>query len=105
MKTRIPAKSQRRFDKHLFEAGQQCPKRLYLDYHEPTEEQESESRRVMSETGKLVLLQPTRTGPNELGSVPVFDAKTWNPIALAGDRLLVRNDREAAAWILPLRAP
>lgn len=60
---------------------------------------------LMSETGKLVLLQPTRTGPNELGSLPVFDAKTWNPIALAGDRLLVRNDREAAAWILPLRAP
>lgn len=55
MKTRIPAKSQRRFDKHLFEAGQQCPKRLYLDYHEPTEEQESESRRVMSETGKQLL--------------------------------------------------
>ena len=60
---------------------------------------------LMSESGKLVLLQPTRTGPNELGSLPVFDAKTWNPIALAGDRLLVRNDREAAAWVLPLRAP
>lgn len=59
---------------------------------------------LMSESGKLVLLQPTRKGANELGSVPVFDAKTWNPIALAGDRLLVRNDREAAAWVLPLRA-
>lgn len=60
---------------------------------------------LMAESGKLVLLKPDRNGANELGSIPVFDAKTWNPIALAGDRLLVRNDREAAAWVLPLRAP
>lgn len=55
MKTRTQAKSQRRFDKRLFEAGQQCHKRLYLDYHDPVEEQESESRRIMSETGKQLL--------------------------------------------------
>jgi hypothetical protein len=33
----------------------------------------------------------------------VFSDKTWNPIALAGDLLLVRNDREAACYRLPLR--
>ena len=55
VKTRSSAKSQRRFDKQLFEAGQQCQKRLYLDYHDPVEEPESESRRVMSETGKQLL--------------------------------------------------
>lgn len=55
MKTRNSAKSQRNFDKQLFEAGQQCLKRLYLDYHEPAAEAESESRRVMSETGKQLL--------------------------------------------------
>lgn len=60
---------------------------------------------LMTESGKLVLLQPNQKGANELGSIPVFDAKTWNPIALAGDRLLVRNDREAVAWVLPLRTP
>ncbi len=55
MKTRSTTKVQRRFDKRLFEAGQQCLKRLYLDYHEPVEEQESEGRRIMSETGKQLL--------------------------------------------------
>ena len=50
---------------------------------------------LMAESGELVLLRPDRQGPGELGRMRVFDAKTWNPIALAGDRLLVRNDREA----------
>jgi hypothetical protein len=43
-----------------------------------------------------VLLRPTRAAPNELGRFRVFNSKKWNPIALAGDLLLVRNDREAA---------
>jgi len=51
---------------------------------------------LMAESGELVLLQPTPTGPNLRSRFPVFTAKTWNPIALAGDLLLVRNDREAA---------
>jgi hypothetical protein len=33
----------------------------------------------------------------------VFNAKTWNPIALSGDLLLVRNDEEAACLQLPLK--
>mgnify|MGYP003339858694 CR=1 FL=1 len=52
--------------------------------------------------GELVLLRPTPDAPNELACFPVFDAKTWNPIALAGELLLVRNDREAACIRLPL---
>lgn len=52
--------------------------------------------------GELVLLRPTPQGPNELARFPVFDAKTWNPIALSGDLLLVRNDGEAACIRLPL---
>lgn len=51
---------------------------------------------LMSEGGELVLLRPTPDAANELARFPVFDAKTWNPIALAGDLLLVRNDQEAA---------
>jgi outer membrane protein assembly factor BamB len=51
---------------------------------------------LMAESGELVLLRPTRAAPNELGRFRVFNSKTWNPIALAGDLLLVRNDREAA---------
>ncbi len=57
----------------------------------------------MTETpGVLVLLRPTPEGPNELARFHVFDAKTWNPIALSGDLLLVRNDIEAACIRLPL---
>lgn len=52
--------------------------------------------------GDIVLLRPTPDGANELGRLHVFEDKTWNPIALSGDLLLVRNDREAACIRLPL---
>jgi outer membrane protein assembly factor BamB len=51
---------------------------------------------LMAESGELVLLRPTREAANELARFRVFNAKTWNPIALVGDLLLVRNDQEAA---------
>lgn len=57
---------------------------------------------VMAENGELVLLRPTPEAPHELHRFRVFGAKTWNPPALAGDRLLVRNDREAVALRLAL---
>jgi len=57
---------------------------------------------LMAESGEILLLQPKPDGPHELARLRVFDAKTWNPIALAGDLLLVRNDREAACLRLPL---
>ncbi len=52
--------------------------------------------------GELVLLRPTPDGANELARFRVFDEKTWNPLALSGDLLVVRNDREAACIRLPL---
>ena len=58
----------------------------------------------MTESGELVLLRPTPDGENELGRVKVFDAKTWNTIALSGDLLLVRNDQEAACLRLALKS-
>lgn len=51
---------------------------------------------LMAESGELVLLRPTPDAPNEIARFQVFGAKTWNPLALAGDLLLVRNDQEAA---------
>lgn len=51
---------------------------------------------LMAESGELVLLCPTPDRPNELARLRVFNAKTWNPLALSGDLLLVRNDQEAA---------
>jgi hypothetical protein len=58
---------------------------------------------LMAESGELVLLRPTAEAPNELARFRVFDSKTWNPIALAGDLLLVRNDLEAVCLRLKLR--
>lgn len=57
---------------------------------------------LMAESGELVLLRPTPESPSELARYRVFSAKTWNPIALAGDLLLVRNDQEAACLRLKL---
>ncbi|MGC3957211.1 MAG: PQQ-like beta-propeller repeat protein [Verrucomicrobiota bacterium] len=57
---------------------------------------------LMAESGELVLLRPTPEAPNELARFRVFNAKTWNPIALSGDLLLVRNDQEAACLRLKL---
>jgi outer membrane protein assembly factor BamB len=60
---------------------------------------------LMAENGELVLLRPTPDAPNELARYPVFSAKTWNPIALAGDLLLARNDQEAACLRLAVQGP
>lgn len=57
---------------------------------------------VTAENGELVLLRPTPEAPNELHRFRVFKEKTWNPPALAGDILLVRNDQEAACLRLAL---
>lgn len=57
---------------------------------------------LMAESGELVLLQPTPAAPNELARFRAFTAKTWNPIALSGDLLLVRNDQEAMCLRLKL---
>ena len=57
---------------------------------------------LMSEQGELVLLHPTPEAPNELTRFRVFDRKTWNTIALTGDLLLARNDKEAACLRLKL---
>ncbi len=57
---------------------------------------------MMAEDGNVVLIEPN---PKELKEVTRFRAlnsKTWNPPALAGNFLLVRNDREAACFRLPL---
>jgi outer membrane protein assembly factor BamB len=57
---------------------------------------------VTAENGEVVLLEVNPTGPRELGRFKAFTAKTWNSPALAGDRLYLRNDREAACFRLPL---
>ncbi|MFO0947738.1 MAG: PQQ-binding-like beta-propeller repeat protein [Planctomycetota bacterium] len=57
---------------------------------------------VLSEKGEMVLVEPKPEKLIELGKFAAIEGKTWNTIALAGNRLLVRNDHEAACYELPL---
>lgn len=57
---------------------------------------------LMGEGGDLVLLKPNPNALQELARISVFSKKTWNPPALAGELMLVRNDEEAACLHLPV---
>lgn len=51
---------------------------------------------LTSEKGEIVLIQPSPEKLIELARFQVFNDKTWNPPALAGNYLFIRNDKEAA---------
>jgi outer membrane protein assembly factor BamB len=57
---------------------------------------------IQAESGDVVLVRATPVGHRELARLEALDGKTWNHPALAGNRLLVRNDREAASYELAL---
>ena len=57
---------------------------------------------VMAENGDVLLLEANPEKHSELTRFAALDGKTWNPPALAGEYLLVRNHREAACYKLPL---
>ena len=60
---------------------------------------------LMAENGEVLLLEPVPDEPRVLARFPALRGKTWNPHALAGPYLLVRNDVEAACYRLPLAKP
>lgn len=57
---------------------------------------------VQAESGEVVLVEAAPDGYREHGRLPGLAGKTWNYPALASRWLLVRNDREAACYELPL---
>jgi outer membrane protein assembly factor BamB len=59
---------------------------------------------VGAESGEMILLDPDPAQPRELTRFAALSGKTWNPPALAGEYLVVRNDREAACYRLPVVA-
>jgi outer membrane protein assembly factor BamB len=58
---------------------------------------------VQAESGEVALVEISPEGPREHSRLPALRGKTWNNPALAGNLLLVRNDREAACYRLPLK--
>jgi len=59
---------------------------------------------VQAESGEVVLVEVSPERPRERSRFPALVGKTWNNPALVRDLLLVRNDREAACYRLPLSA-
>ncbi len=55
---------------------------------------------ILSESGKLVLVEATPEGHHELGSIGTLDGKTWNNPALADGKAFVRNSEEMACYEL-----
>jgi outer membrane protein assembly factor BamB len=58
---------------------------------------------VQAESGEVVLLDVSPQGPKELARLAALSSKTWNHPALAGEYLLVRNDREAVCYRMPVK--
>lgn len=59
---------------------------------------------IQAERGPVILARADPDSLEEVARLPALSAKTWNPPALAGRFLLVRNDREAACYQLPVAA-
>jgi len=57
---------------------------------------------LMAENGEAILLEPNPEGPEILGAFAALAGKSWNPPALVGPLLLVRNHLEVACYRLPL---
>jgi hypothetical protein len=59
---------------------------------------------IQAESGDVVLAEISPEKPRERARFRALQGKTWNNPVLIGDLLLVRNDREAACYRLPLNA-
>jgi len=57
---------------------------------------------LMAENGEVVLLDPNPSEPTVLGQFEALQGKTWNPPAIAGPYLLVRNHLQAACYQLSM---
>ena len=59
---------------------------------------------VLTEKGDVVLVEASPEEHRELARLPALSDKTWNPPAISGRYLLVRNHHEAVCYELPLES-
>ena len=59
---------------------------------------------LLAENGEAILFDPNPEEQREWTRFQALTGKTWNPPALAGAYLLVRNDKETACFRLPIMA-
>ena len=57
---------------------------------------------LTAENGEVLLTEPVPEEPRILGTFQALEGKSWNPPALVGEYLLLRNHLEAALYRLPL---
>jgi outer membrane protein assembly factor BamB len=57
---------------------------------------------IQTERGEVVLAEANPAAFRELGRIAALSSKTWNHPTLAGRYLIVRNDREAVCYELPV---
>jgi outer membrane protein assembly factor BamB len=57
---------------------------------------------LTAENGDIMLFDPVPEEPRVLGTFKALEGKSWNPPALVGPYLLVRNHLEAACYRIPL---
>ena len=55
---------------------------------------------ILTEKGKLLLLETTPEEPRELASIQALEGKTWNHPVIAHGKLFIRNDHQAIAYQL-----
>ena len=55
---------------------------------------------VQAESGDIYLLEATPDRFNQLATLPALEGKSWNHACLAGNLLVIRNDREAVCYEL-----
>jgi outer membrane protein assembly factor BamB len=58
---------------------------------------------IQSERGFVTLVEATPEKFREVARLEALRHKTWNTLALAGEYLLVRNDREAVCYKVKLK--
>ncbi len=57
---------------------------------------------IAAEEGQCVLMKARSDKPEILGEFSAIEGVTWNPLAIVGDRLYMRNGQQAACVQLPL---